>query len=92
MAPRFSGPFRVMQRPELRSETKVDGGGVRVGWCVVRRKKARWRRRRMKGDSVVLFIGLEVQTAGAGIEEIIKWICDGTGASIFGGSVKKEIY
>ena len=30
-APHFSGAFRVMQRPELRSETKVDGGGVRAG-------------------------------------------------------------
>ena len=46
----------------------------------------------MKGDSMVLFIGLEVQTSGAGIEEILKWICDGTCASIFEGSVKKEIY
>ena len=69
MAPRFSGLIRVMQWPELRSRTKVDGGGVRVGWCVVRRKKARWRRRRMKGDSMVLFIGLEVQTTGTRIEE-----------------------
>lgn len=46
----------------------------------------------MRGDSVVLFIGLEGQTAGTGIEETEKWICDGTGASIFGGSVKKEVY
>mgnify|MGYP005838980841 CR=1 FL=1 len=92
MALRFSGPFRVMQRPELRSVTKVNGGRARADWCVASRKKARRRRRRMKGDSMVLFIGLEVQMAGTGIEEAVKWICDGTGASIFGGSVKKEIY
>ena len=68
-APRCFGSFRVMQRPELRSETKVNGDGVRAGWCVVRSKKARRKRRRMEGDSVALFIGLEVQMAGAGIEE-----------------------
>lgn len=54
---RFSGPFRVMQRPELRSETKVDGGGVRAGWCIARRKKkVRRKGGRMRGESKVLFI------------------------------------
>ena len=69
MAPRFSGLIREMQRPELRSRTKADGSRSRASRCVARRKKARRKRRRMEGDSVALFIGLEVQTAGAGIEE-----------------------
>ena len=69
MAPWFSGLIRVMQRPELRSRMKVDGSGARASRCVARRKKARRERRRMEGDSVALFIGLEVQTAGARIEE-----------------------
>ena len=89
----FSDPFRVMQRPELTNGTKVDGGGARAGWCVVRKKnKARRKRGGMKGESMVLFIGLEGQTTGARIEEAEKWISDGVGASIFGGTVKKEIY
>jgi len=37
----FSSLFRAMQRPELRSRTKVDGGGARMTRCVARRKKAR---------------------------------------------------
>ena len=69
MTPWFSGLIRVMQWPELRSRAKVDGGGVRVSRRVTRRKKARRKRRRMEGDSVALFIGLKVQTTGAGIEE-----------------------
>ena len=88
----FSGLFRVMQRPELMKGTKADGDGARAGWCVTRRKKARRKRGRMKGESVVLFIGLEGQTAGARIEEAEKWISDGEEASIFGRAVKKEIY
>ena len=47
-APRRSGPFRVMQRPESRQETKVDGGGARARWSVARRKK---KARRQKGES-----------------------------------------
>ena len=54
MAPRFSGLIRVMQRPELRSRTKVDGGGGACG--PVRREEEERRRRRMKVDSMVLFI------------------------------------
>ena len=46
----------------------------------------------MRGEPVVLFIGLEGQMAGARIEEAEKWISDGAGASIFGRIVKKEIY
>ena len=82
-----------MLQPELRSETKIDDGGARAGWCVARRKKkVRRKRGRMRGGSVVLFIGLEGQTAGARIEEAEKWISDGADASIFRGTVKKEIY
>ena len=39
MAPQDSGLFRAMQRPELRSKTEVDGGKVRAGRRVARRKK-----------------------------------------------------
>ena len=82
-----------MHQPESRSERKVDGGGARSHWSVAgEKKKSRRKRVRMKGEPVALFIKLEGQTAGAGIEETKKWICDGAGASIFGGSVKKEIY
>ena len=39
MAPQFSGLLRAMQWPELRSRTKVDGGEVRMGQRVERKKK-----------------------------------------------------
>ena len=82
-----------MQWPELTKGAKVDDGGARAGWCVARRKKkVRRKRGRMRGEFVVLFIGLEGQTAGARIKEAEKWISDGASALIFGGTVKKEIY
>ena len=56
----FSGPFSVMQRPELTKGTKVDGGGARAHWSVARRKKkARRKRGRMTGEPVALFIRVE---------------------------------
>ena len=52
-APRRSGPFRVMQRPESTKETKVDGGGARARWGVARRKmKTRRQRGRMERGPV----------------------------------------
>ena len=38
-ASRRSGSFRVMQRPESKQGTKVDGSGARAHWGVARRKK-----------------------------------------------------
>ena len=58
--PQFSGPFRVMQRPELKTEAEVDGGRARVHWDVVRRKKKEKRQRgRMRSELMALFIRLE---------------------------------
>ena len=37
-APHYSGPFRLMQRPELRQLTKADGGGARAHRGIARRK------------------------------------------------------
>ena len=49
---------------------KVDGGGVRAGWCVARRKKnVRRKGGRMRGESKVLFIRLEGHATSARIEE-----------------------
>ena len=47
-APRCSGSFRVMQRPELKQWTKIDGGGAQAHWSVARKKM---KTRRQKGES-----------------------------------------
>ena len=57
MAPWFSGLIRVMQRPELRQWTEIDGDGAWVHWDVARRKKKERRQRgRMRSEPVALFI------------------------------------
>ena len=55
--PQFSGPFRVMQRPELKTDAEVNDDGARAGRRVARRKKKIGRKEGgMRGEPEVLFI------------------------------------